>query len=58
MSNSLTIIAHQTPGLVTFENYEEVKAAVQKKVDFYKSVVYSVDNLNDAKLCEAELKKD
>lgn len=58
MSSELTIIAHQTPGLVIFDNYEEVKTAVQKKVDFYKSVVYTVNNLKEAKQCEAELKKD
>lgn len=58
MNNEITIIAHQTPGFVTFENYEEVKAAVQRKVEFFGSVVYSVDNLKDAKKNEAELKKD
>ena len=27
--NSLSIITHQTPGTVTFDNYEEIKAALQ-----------------------------
>ena len=55
--NSLSIITHQTPGIVTFDNYEETKAALQKRMRQYPTVV-SIDDLDIAKDNLAELKQD
>ena len=55
--NSLSIITHQTPGTVTFDNYEEIKAALQKRMRQYPTVV-SIDDLDIAKDNLAELKQD
>lgn len=55
--NSLSIITHQTPGTVTFDNYEEIKAALQKRMRQYPTVV-SIGDLDIAKDNLAELKQD
>ena len=55
--NSLSIITHQIPGIVTFDNYEETKAALQKRMRQYPTVV-SIDDLDIAKDNLTELKQD
>ena len=56
--NQLTIIAHQTPGVVSFDNYDEIKAALQLKMRRYDSIVFTKDDLDNAKDCLSEMKQD
>ena len=55
--NSLSIITHQIPGIVTFDNYEETKAALQKRMRQY-PVVTGIDDLDVARNNLAEMKQD
>ena len=55
--NTLSINAHQTPGTVTFDNYEEVKAALEERMSRYSAVI-SVDDLEAAKNDLADMKRD
>ena len=51
--NEIVIVASQTPGMATFNNYEELKALLQNIHDTYMSIDYSCSSL---RTMEADLK--
>ena len=53
----LTIITHQKPGIASFDNFEEIKAMLEKHLAAYQNLVYTEDNLNLAKADKATLNK-
>lgn len=53
----LIIVANQTPGIVTFENYEEVKAALQTYISAFADVDYFVEGLAVATADRDQLKQ-
>jgi DNA polymerase III epsilon subunit family exonuclease len=55
--NELMIAVNQTPGTITFENYEEVKARLQSYTRTFETVDYSVDGIEAATADYNELKK-
>ena len=56
--NELIINASQTPGIVTFENYEEVKASLQTYIkDTFAGADYEMDGIEIATADYEELKK-
>ena len=55
--NELMITVNQTPGTITFENYEEVKARLQSYTRTFETVDYSVDGIEAATADYNELKK-
>lgn len=57
--NELIIHASQTPGVVTFENYKEVKASLQTYInDKFTGMDYESEGLEVASVDYEELKKD
>ena len=56
--NELIIHASQTPGVVTFENYEEVKSSLQTYInDMFANVDYESEGFEVASADYEELKK-
>lgn len=56
--NDLIILANQTPGVVTFENYDEVKVSLQSYInETFSDVDYEKEGLDIASADYAELKK-
>ena len=56
--NDLIILANQTPGVVTFENYDEVKTALQIYInETFSDVDYEEEGLDIASADYEELKK-
>ena len=55
--NDLMPITKQQPGVVLLENYEEVKSYLVSQLEQYKTIVYSEDNVEDAKNDRASLRK-
>ena len=56
--NELIIHASQTPGVVTFENYEEVKSSLQTYInDTFANVDYESEGFEVASADYEELKK-
>lgn len=56
--NDLVILANQTPGIVTFENYEEVKSSLQTYInETYADMDYEKEGLEIASADYEELKK-
>ena len=55
--NDLIPITRQQPGIVLLENYEEVKNYLVSQLEQYKTIVYSEDNVKDAKNDRASLRK-
>lgn len=51
--NEIVIIASQTPGQVSFHNFEELKEYMNKGLSVYKTTEYTLDNLEQA---ESDLK--
>ena len=45
----LTLITKQEPGIVLLENYEELKAYFIAGLEKYKNIVYSEENIKEAK---------
>ena len=56
-SNSLVVMADGRPGVVTFDNYTDVKAWLENGLAYYNSFTYSVDNYDMALVNRDELKK-
>lgn len=54
--NEITVSAEQTPGLVTFDNYEQVKAALENGLSLYKGMVYAPEQIDSAKEDRKQLK--
>lgn len=55
-SSSLIVLADSKPGIVTFQNYESLKAELQNGLAYYDGFEYSVDNLDLAMANREELK--
>ncbi len=55
--NELLPITRQEPGIVLLENYEEVKAYLDAQLEQYRHIVYSEDNVKEAKNDRASLRK-
>lgn len=53
--NELQVIVRQTPGVITW-NYEDLRAALKAQMDEYKSIVYTDDNVDDARKDVAKLR--
>ena len=52
----LVVQAQQTPGIVLFENYEQLKAIISKGVSYYSNFEYTIDNYQLALKHHNELK--
>ena len=48
-NNELVLITEGIPGIVTFQNFEKVKEYLRKGLADYCDVVYSADNMEEAK---------
>lgn len=46
--NNIVVLADQTPGQVSFHNFEELKDYMEKGLSVYKTTVYTPDNLEQA----------
>jgi len=57
LMNELIPITKQEPGIVLLENYEEVKSYLISGLEKYKNIVYSEENIKDAKNDRASLRK-
>ncbi len=55
--NELTIITHESPGTAAFDNFDEIKAYLERNLEIYRGIVYSEENLDRAKQDEKQLKK-
>lgn len=55
--NELTIITQQQPGIAVLDNFEELKAYLQMNLQRYTNIVYSEENLKEAKGDKAKLSK-
>lgn len=53
----LTIITKQSPGIAEFDNFEEIKEYLSQSLEKYRNVVYSENDLKNAKADKAELNK-
>lgn len=55
--NDLVILANQTPGIVTFDNYEEVKASLETYIERFADTDYEKEGIEIASADYEELKK-
>lgn len=55
--DELMIITRQAPGVVTFDNFEEIKAWLAERLEGYKNLVYNENSLKLAKADKAELNR-
>ena len=53
----LTIMTHQAPGIASFDNFEEIKAALETRLSAYQNIVYTEENLKTAKADKAALSR-
>lgn len=56
VSFDLVVQAEQTPGVVLFNNYEQLKANISDGVNYYSKFEYSLDNYQTALMHHNELK--
>lgn len=57
MSNEIIPVTKQSPGVVTLENYNELKSAITEIANKYKNITYFLSDVKDAKSDNAELNK-
>lgn len=55
--NELTIITNQRPGVATLENFDELKAYLEERLEAYRNVVYTEDSVDMAKTDKKTLSK-
>lgn len=55
--NELTIITNQAPGIATLENFDELKAYLEERLEAYRHVVYTESNMDEAKNDKKTLSK-
>lgn len=55
--DELMIITRQAPGVVTFDNFEEIKAWLAERLDSYRNMVYTENSIKIAKADKAELNR-
>lgn len=53
----LSLISRQEPGVVSIDNFEELKSALQRQLATYQTIVYSADGIKAAKKDKATLNK-
>ncbi len=53
----IALISRQEPGIVAIDNFEELKTALQRQLDVYKSIAYTEDSVKDAKKDKSTLTK-
>ena len=53
----LSLISRQEPGIVSIDNFEELKTALQRQLAIYQTIVYSSDGIKAAKKDKATLNK-
>lgn len=53
----LSLISRQEPGVVSIDNFEELKSALQRQLAIYQTIVYSSDGIKAAKKDKAALNK-
>lgn len=46
--NEIIVLAKQTPGFVTFDNFDELKNFLKSGLEVYNSTEYSIDNIDQA----------
>ena len=46
--NEIVVLAKQTPGIVTFDNFIELKSFLQQGLAIYNETEYTVDNIEQA----------
>ena len=55
--DELTILTRQEPGIAELDNFDEIKAFLDRRLDVYRNLVYSEDSLKTAKADKAQLNK-
>ena len=55
--DELTILTRQVPGIAELDNFDEIKAYLDQRLDVYRNLVYSEDSLKTAKADKAQLNK-
>ena len=55
--DELMIITRQAPGVVKFDNFEEIKTWLAERLKDYKNLAYTEDSLKLAKADKAELNR-
>ena len=55
--DELTILTRQEPGIAELDNFDEIKAYLDQRLDVYRNLVYSEDSLKTAKADKAQLNK-
>ena len=55
--NELFLVARQEPGIVSIDNYQELKQALEQHLEMYKTLAYSEDSIKEAKKDKAALTK-
>lgn len=57
ITEELSLISRQEPGIVALDNFEELKLALQSYLEGYKTIVYTPENIKDAKEDKKALSK-
>lgn len=55
--NELTIITNQQPGIASLENFDELKAYLEERLEVYRHLIYTEDNVDAAKNDKKTLSK-
>jgi len=55
--DELTLISRQQPGVVALDNFDELKAYLERRLFEYRGLVYTPENLKEAKKDKATLTK-
>lgn len=53
----LSLVTRQEPGVLSLDNFEELKAYLSNQLQFYKNIAYTEDNIKEAKKDKAALNK-
>lgn len=53
----LSLISRQEPGIITIDNFQELKQALEQQLEVYKTLAYSQDSVKAAKKDKATLNK-
>ena len=54
--NEMELITRQEPGLVEFYNFEDLKIILEAELQRYRNIVYSANDLKEAKADQKKLK--
>lgn len=53
----LSLVSRQEPGIVSLDNFEELKLALQAHLETYKNIIYTPENIKEAKNDKSRLTK-